>query len=104
MRRNLMILFHRTPYAESILARGFEDRGGTFGTLNWYEGVWLSDVPLDFNDGVTGDLLTLEIPDDVIADDEWIEECKPFREWLVPAEMANRYPVHRAVERDDYLW
>jgi hypothetical protein len=29
---------------------------------------------------------------DVTADYEWIEERKPYREWLVPAEIVNRYP------------
>jgi hypothetical protein len=97
-----MILYHRTLEGESILRKGFEDRGGTHLTTNWYEGVWLSDKPLDINESADGDdLLGVDIPEEVIADFEWVEEGKIYREWLIPAKIVNCYPVHRIVDSDD---
>jgi hypothetical protein len=55
--------------------------------------VWFSDVPLDENEGADDDtLLLLKIPKSIIAEYEWIEEGKPYREFLVPASL----PVSRA--------
>jgi hypothetical protein len=72
-------------------------------TTSWHEGVWLSDSPLSINEGADGDdLLAIEIPADVIADYEWIEELKPYREWLVPAEIVNRCPVKRVEESEEW--
>ena len=74
------------------LALGFRDGRGTYLTSNEYTGVWLSNVPLDCNEGAAGDeLLSLEIPDEVITKYEWIEEEKPYREFLVPAVVLNLY-------------
>ena len=40
--------------------------------------------------GASGDtLLRIEIAEDVLAAFEWIEEGKPYREWLVPAAILN---------------
>jgi hypothetical protein len=65
-------LYHRTPVGAVILAEGFRDGGGYFGTRNYREGVWLSDCALDLNEGAQGDdLLTVEIPESEIADYEW---------------------------------
>jgi len=61
-------------------------------TKNNYSGVWLSDVPLDENEGANGDIL-LEVNTDMteseIAQYEWIEEGKGYREFLVPAAEIN---------------
>jgi hypothetical protein len=88
-----MILFHITgkDAAASILVGGFVDGEGRYMTDKTFEGVWLSDRPLDeakpFNAAVT---LQVEFPPDVVlADYEWVEEGKDYREWLVPAEMIN---------------
>jgi hypothetical protein len=99
-------LYHRTAAGDAILAEGFKDQGGTYLTTNWYEGVWLSDRPLDANEGASGrDLLVVDIPEDALADYEWVEEGKPYREWLVPAELVNRYPVSQVAQDDeDDLW
>jgi hypothetical protein len=43
-------------------------------------------VPLDVNEGAEGDTLLridLSMPESDIADYEWIEEGKPYREWLI---------------------
>ena len=96
-----MKLYHKTFAADSILAHGFMDSEGRYMTDTVYRGVWLSDRPLDDNEGADGDtLLSLEIPDEIVEKYEWIEDGKPYREFLVPAETVNRYGPVR-VEKDD---
>ncbi len=66
-----MILYHRTTAvdAEQILRDGFRDSIGTYMTTRVHSGVWLSNVPLDINEGAEGDtLLQLELPEELIAD------------------------------------
>jgi hypothetical protein len=48
-----MMLFHRTDAAEEILQDGFKDGSGMylFDVDRPLSGVWLSDVPLDVNEG-----------------------------------------------------
>jgi hypothetical protein len=87
-----MILYHRThaAIAEKILRDGFHDGRGTYMTTEEHSGIWLSNVPLDINEGAKGDtLLQLELSEQTIADYEWIEDGKPYREWLVPAQLVN---------------
>jgi hypothetical protein len=89
-----MILYHRTTRqnAESIAKDGFRDATGTYFTNQAFSGVWVSSVPLDANEGACGDVLfeiTLGLPETEIADYEWVEEGKPYREWLMPAAMIN---------------
>ena len=50
------IFFHRTTEAaaRTILADGFQDGTGLYLTAMWHSGVWLSDVPLDSNEGAMG--------------------------------------------------
>jgi len=89
-----MLLFHRTTKdrADAILKWGFQDNTGYYMTAEKHSGVWLSDVPLDINEGARGDtLLTvdLQLPEDVLDLYEWVEEGKPYREWLIPADIVN---------------
>lgn len=95
-----MTLYHRTPAADAILAEGFRDGFGLYLTAQLWSGVWLSDKPLDENEGAKGDdLLALDIPEDAIAEFEWVQEPSfGYREWLVPAEVVNRYPCRLVVE------
>jgi hypothetical protein len=103
MRDDQVIVFHRTSHLESILEGGFRDGEGTYLTANVYRGVWVSNKPLDENEGAWGDyLLAMVIPEDVISDFEWVEEGKPYREFLVPADVLNRYRPPRLVE--DRRW
>jgi len=87
--------YHRTSAAKEILAHGFQDREAVYGTIGagrTFSGVWLSDRPLDAADCIHGDtLLAITIPEDVVAEYEWIEEGKHYREWLVPAEIVNSF-------------
>ncbi len=98
-----MQLFHTTYAADAILAEGFRDGEGTYLTEQVWRGVWLADRPLDANEGAHGDaVLVVEIPEEVIAPYEWIEDYSDIpaewidsngirREFLVPAEIVNRY-------------
>lgn len=87
-----MKLYHRTEHAQDILSGGFKDGRGNYGTGRMWEGVWLSNVPLDSNEGASGDtLLSIDIPEEGIGVFEWIEDDKPYREFLIPAEFVNSY-------------
>jgi hypothetical protein len=50
-------LFHVTTAdtASAILREGFREEGGSYMTDREFSGVWLSDRPLDANDGARGD-------------------------------------------------
>ena len=46
-------------------------------------------------------LIVVEMTDAELLDFEWIEEGKPYREWLIPAEVIN--PRIRSLEYlDEY--
>jgi hypothetical protein len=99
-----MILYHRTSAtaAERILCDGFRDGVGPYLTPEEHSGVWLSNVPLDCNEGADGDtLLRVELPEQAIADFEWIEDGKPYREWLVPARLINEKASGLCVVNED---
>lgn len=98
-----MRLYHRTTEsaAVAILIGGFRDANDRYMTEQEYAGVWLADRPLDGNEGAAGDvLLAIEIalPDRVIAEFEWVEEGKPYREFLIPAALIN---TNATVQRSD---
>jgi hypothetical protein len=91
-----MILFHSTTEdaAASILREGFEDATGTYMMSLWLTGVWVSDVPLDVNEGAKGNVLlriTLALPDAALSDFEVVEEGKGYREWVIPAALLNEH-------------
>lgn len=49
-------------------------------------------VPLEDSEGAEGDTLLevwLKASESALADYEWVEEDKPYREWLVPAAIVN---------------
>ncbi len=90
-----MILYHRTTArrAAAILRKGFRDGKGRYLTNRLWTGVWLSNVPLDAiegADGVTLLSINLAIPARELREKyEWIEEGKPYREFLIPAAIVN---------------
>ena len=87
-----MKLYHRTFAAEKILQDGFKDATRSYLTSNSYTGVWFSDKPLDVNEGANGDVvLTIEMPEKVFMEHEWVEDGKGYREALIPADVTNRY-------------
>jgi hypothetical protein len=88
-----MILYHRTTAANAkrILRHGFRDHIGYYGMTRKRRGVFLSNVPLDINEGATGDtLLRVDLPEQTLADcEELIEEGKPYREGVILARLIN---------------
>jgi len=89
-----MRTYHRTFQADAILRDGFKDSTGTYLTDREHTGVWLSDRPLDINEGADGDrLLSIDIPEEVFRkwEEAWEESGKPYREALIPAQIVNSY-------------
>lgn len=93
-----MKLYHRTPHPEAILRDGFRDPRGSLNLT----GVWLSDVPLDENEGAKGPtVLSVKIPVEERVDLEVVEVGKPYREWCLPSDLVNRFGPPSVVD-DDY--
>ena len=94
-----MRLYHRTYFAKEILVNGFKNGSGKYGTNQTFKGVWLSNIPLDPNEGAFGDsVLMIEIPVKAIKPFEWIEEGKPYREFCAPADLVNQYGPPKIIE------
>ena len=101
-----LVFFHRTTRhnADLILAGGFKDGRGTYLTDQVFEGVFLSDRPLDCNEGANSDaLLSVTLPLSIadLEQYEWREEGKTYREWHVPAALLNEHAVVRLIDADD---
>jgi hypothetical protein len=99
----MIVLYHRTTAAaaQQIVREGFRDAEGYYLTDRLWRGVWLSDVPLDSSDfGGPPDATTLlrvtvDLDEEALSEWEWVEEGKPYREWLAPAALVN---AHGTVE------
>jgi hypothetical protein len=85
-----MIYYHRTNRAEAILHDGFRDHAGSYGFDTILRGVFISDVPVDENEGANGDELLEIILDCDISEYQLIYEGANYREWCVPAILLNR--------------
>ena len=87
-----MKLFHSTTAAtaQAILASGFKDGTDNYLTMQLHSGVWVSDRPLDENEGASSSeaLLMIEIDGRKIRRFEWVGDMG-YREWLIPAERLN---------------
>ncbi|MFY9532257.1 MAG: hypothetical protein WBC04_21870 [Candidatus Acidiferrales bacterium] len=73
--------------AQANLCNGFKDSTGRYLTNHLHSGVWLSDVPLDINEGARGDVLLeveLDATEDELAPYERREEGKPYRSGAFP--------------------
>jgi hypothetical protein len=67
-----------------------------------FSGVWVSDVPFDENDGASGDtLLTIDIPDALFQEYEWVEEGKSRRESLIAARLLNEFGPPTPIREDE---
>jgi hypothetical protein len=99
-RKKLTRFYHATTMeaAVSILREGFRDATGNYLTDTEWTGVWLSDRPLDENEGANGHtLLAVQIDATLVEPYEWEEEDKTYREFLVPADVLNAHAhVRRA--------
>src|SRR5689334_11465799 len=95
--------YHRTTQqaAWAILENGFRDRRGKYLMDIEVEGVWLSDVPIDTNEGTFGDaVLAVNLDEREIACYEVVEDGKPYREWIVPAAWLNANSRPRLLSDD----
>ena len=87
-----MKLYHKTNAAAEIIRNGFKDGTGNYMSTQEFSGVWLSNYPLTIHEGADGEtLLMIEIPESRVIEFEWIEDEKPYREFLIPADVVNKY-------------
>ena len=90
----MLSLFHCTAIEAArviIGSQSFVD-GPCRGDLGGIGGVWLSDIPLDVNQGAKGDtLLQVKLAADngTLKHYEIIEKGTPYREWCIPAGVVN---------------
>jgi hypothetical protein len=86
-----MKVYHATAQPEEVLRYGFRESVGVFPSGRSWAGVWLTDRPIDPGDTayLHGATLELEIPEEVLAPYLWPEAGKPYRQFLVPAHLAN---------------
>lgn len=96
--------YHRTNAYEAISSEGFRDTTGNY-LCNWtFTGVWISDCPLDENEGADGDQLLeirLDIEDEALSNYEVAEAGKPYREWCVPASVLNSAEIRLLTEDEE---
>jgi hypothetical protein len=88
-------LYHFTDldgFAGILQDGAFVDATATYMTGERLTGVWFADRPLDENEGARGTHgFAIEIPESRLVDYEVVEDRKPYREWLIPATLANEY-------------
>ena len=105
-----MRLYHGTTLAdaEQVARNGFQDVTSNFGLYSAASGepvnttgVFFSDLVLDENEGICSEAyLVLDIPDEHLTSYEWMEEGKGYREWCIPAALANSFFANRTI----YSW
>src|SRR5215207_4871205 len=103
-----MRLFHATTAVAvaAILAEGFRDSTGRYGTACEFTGVWLSGRPLDENEGTDGGEILevlLDLPHSEIHLWEWVEEGggSGYREFLIPAAVVNAAATVRPISGEE---
>jgi hypothetical protein len=100
-----MKLYHLTSAAaaQMIVTSGFRNATAHYLTAELHSGVWLSDIPLDNQEGADGDtLLEVDIGDLDLRPYEWIEQGRiGFREWLVPAQVLNQHARTRLLSAEE---
>ncbi|MDQ4107802.1 MAG: Type 1 glutamine amidotransferase-like domain-containing protein [Actinomycetota bacterium] len=85
-------LYHRTAAAEDILRLGFMDSLENRSRDGAWEGSWFSDTPLSTTEGPDGNtFLVLDVPREIAERFEWPDGRKPYREFVLPREIANRF-------------
>jgi hypothetical protein len=98
-----MLVYHRTHQAGTILSEGFRDGFYLMPGMGELRGIFVSaDWPLDENEGADGDaVVELDIPENLFARFEHVEEGKSYREAMIPAAELNRYPVRVLNEAEE---
>lgn len=99
-------LYHRTneSNAKAIIDTGFVDRV----VQQFPDGVWLSTMPWEQgsakNRPADGPVILVELTgitrERMFHEYEVIEPGKPYREFIIPAEILNRYP-RRTLSREE---
>ena len=97
-----MKLYHYTTQesATQIIADGFLDSPPS-PALGWWAGVWFSDSPDAEQRGMArptraaGVMLVVEVPDDVVDRFLIAEFPRRWREFCIPASVANAWPRER---------
>jgi hypothetical protein len=93
-----MALYHvtTTEGAAGIEANGFSDAAGYYRQEADRAGVWIADTPQPVGTGIASPVVfEIDAPVSALAEYEWSEAGKTFRQWLVPASVLNAYPRRR---------
>jgi hypothetical protein len=96
--------YHRTNIAEVITHDGFRNTEN-YMSAPTLRGVFLSDIPVDRNEGTKGrQLLEITLPLSCdVSEYELIEKGKTYREWCVPAEIINKNATVRLLSAKEAL-
>lgn len=89
-----MRVYHQTFNPAEVVRDGFhEDHGYDAPHARFWCGVWLETSPDARELGDAAGVVAIDIPDEVIAEFEQVdlERNLPYREFIVPVEIANRY-------------
>lgn len=101
-----MNLYHRTYVAERIITDGFFASEKGFVALDVHPGIWVTDEPVDERDGALGNVVLVisGVPEAAVAGFEWSHTGpRPFREFVVPAQILNRFPIV-GIYPDTWTW
>jgi hypothetical protein len=96
--------YHRTNIAAVITHDGFRNTEN-YMSAPTLRGVFLSDIPVDRNEGTKGrQLLEITLPLSCdVSEYELIEKGKTYREWCVPAEIINKNATVRLLSAKEAL-
>lgn len=117
----LMRLYHTTTRSAGaeILSSGFRDTTGHYGFTGddgaplELTGVWFANRPLDVHEGAAGSpsngdpVLVIAVEESEIAAYELSTMPELYREWCMPAEIANRHllgVIYDPLDDDEVLW
>jgi hypothetical protein len=80
------------------LREGFRDSTGTYLTYRDRTGVWVSNQPLDINEGAEGHVES-SIPNDALEKYESGRPGKPYRECLIPTVVLDVYDARESMAK-----
>jgi hypothetical protein len=97
-----MRIFHSTVNANVavIVREGFKDNEEKYLSDFAWRGVWVTDRPLHLDSAPGNALLTLDIPEELFAEYEWIQEDATYRGSLIPSTLLNRCGPPKLVTPD----
>jgi hypothetical protein len=97
-------LYHTTDASafEAILQPGFQDKTGSYGFVNDHRpasltGVWFANRPLGVSEGAADEpvlgapVLVIDVDEEAVAAYELTTRSGTYREWCIPAELANHH-------------